>query len=203
MKCTRRSTEMIACTFVLLLAAGCATPAPTATPTPVPRPPTATLLPPASPTPIPPLPTDTVPPTAEPTSVAPLPTETSPPIATRTPLPPPISPEFPAGTFFHKHSGGYFCVWQFNEDGTYSYYWLIPSTDVSGRTPYFTGTYRIGDNLYTETSEASTSFAACESPATYAWTFDGKTLIFQVVGEDPCPDRQRTYEAPLQWTKLE
>ena len=195
MKCTKQSAQMIACTFIVLLVVGCATPAPTATPTPVPRLPTETSPPAPTPTPIPRLPTDTSPPTAEPTSV--------PPISTRTPLPPPISPEFPAGRFFHEHSGGVFCVWQFNEDGTYAYFWMTPAVDVNGRTPYIAGTYSIEGNLYTETSTTSTSQYLCESSATYAWTFDGKTLTFQVVGEDECPDRQRTYEAPLQWTKAE
>lgn len=195
MKGTKQFTQMIVCTFILLLVAGCATPAPTATPTPVPRLPTETLPPPPTPTPIPPRPTATLPPTAEPTPVPPEPT--------RTALPPPISPEFPVGTFYHKHSGGVFCVWRFNADGTYAYWWFTAELDVGDRTPYFTGTYSIEGNLYTDTGAASGSIAPCESSAAYAWTFDGRTLIFQVVGEDECPDRQRTYEAPLQWTKAE
>jgi hypothetical protein len=203
MRCTKQSTQMIACTFIVLLVVGCATPAPTATPTPVPRLPTETSPPAPTRTPIPRLPTATSPPTAEPTSVPRLPTETLPPMSTRTPLPPPISPEFPAGRYFHEHSGGVFCVWQFNEDGTYAYFWMTPAVDVNGRTPYIAGTYSIEGNLYTETSTTSTSTYLCESSATYAWTFDGKTLTFQVVGEDECPDRQRTYEAPLKWTKAE
>ena len=120
----------------------------------------------------------------------------------RTPLPGPISPDFPTGTFLHKHPVT-FCVFQFNEDGTYDFFWMSPAVDVNGRTPYIAGTYSIEGNLYTETSETSASIPVCESSATYAWTFDGKTLTFQVVGEDPCPDRQRTYESPLKYTKAE
>ena len=189
----RPLAAMVVLTMFVSILAGCATPEPVK-PTATRLPPTDTPVPP-TPTPVPRLPTETSPPTAEPTSV--------PPISTRTPLPPPISPEFPAGRFFHEHSGGVFCVWQFNEDGTYAYFWMTPAVDVNGRTPYIAGTYSIEGNLYTETSTTSTSQYLCESSATYAWTFDGKTLTFQVVGEDECPDRQRTYEAPLKWTKAE
>jgi hypothetical protein len=123
-----------------------------------------------------------------------------PPTPTRTPLPPPISPEFPTGRFFHEHAEGYFCVFQFNEDGTADYYWAVPSVDVSSREPYVTSTYIIDGNLYTETG---TDYPDCPWPATYAWTYDGQTLTFQVVGEDKCPDRQRTYESPRKYTKAE
>ncbi len=188
MKDTKQSTRMIAYVFGCLLLAGCATPAPTATPTPAPLLPTRASQPTSIPTPIPPLPTNTLRPTPAPTSTP----------------PPPISPEFPIGTFFHSHSGGVFCVWQFNPDGTYAYFWLTPSVDVDGRTPYVAGTYRVEGNLYTETSATGTGSAFCEaSSATYAWTFDGKALTFQAVGKDDCAERQRTYESPLKWTKAD
>lgn len=143
------------------------------------------------------------------TAVAVVPTDTPLPSATatptltptppHTPLPPPISPDFPTGTFFHKHPAT-FCVWQFNQDGTWAYFWKVMSTDVTGRAPYLRGTYAVDGNLYTETS---VSDADCPWPATYTWTFDGQTLAFQVVGEDRCGDRQQTYEDELLWTKLE
>jgi hypothetical protein len=121
------------------------------------------------------------------------------PTPTRTPLPPPISPDFPTGTFFHKHPAT-FCVWQFNEDGTWAYFWKVMSTDVTGREPYLRGTYAVDGNLYSETSNSDTD---CPWPATYTWTYDGQTLAFQVVGEDKCADRQQAYENELLWTKLE
>jgi hypothetical protein len=89
---------------------------------------------------------------------------------------------------------------QFNDDGTWLYFWKLPSADISGRQPYLRGTYEVDGNLLTETS---TTDADCPWPATYTWTFDGQTLAFQVVGEDKCPDRQDTLESPLMWTKLE
>lgn len=119
---------------------------------------------------------------------------------TRTALAPPISPEFPTGTFFHEHEPGNFCVYRFNEDGTLGYFLRAPSADVGDIRPYITGTYTIDGNLYTETSS---SFYGCEWPATYAWTFDGQILAFQVVGEDKCSGRQQTLETPEKWIKAQ
>jgi hypothetical protein len=39
-------------------------------------------------------------------------------------------------------------------------------------------------------------------PATYAWTYDGQILRFQLVGEDTCSGRQQTYESPLLYTRV-
>jgi hypothetical protein len=135
-----------------------------------------------------------------PPTLTPLPSPTLTPLPpTRTPLPPPISADFPTGIFFHQHTGGPYCVFQFNEDGAFAYYWMIPSLDLSGRKPHETGTYRISNNLYTVTS---TDLTWCPAPATYTWTYDGQTLTFQVFGEDACTDRQKTYESPLFYKKL-
>lgn len=114
---------------------------------------------------------------------------------TRTPLPSPISSDFPTGIFYHKHaSSGLYCVFTFSEDGTFSYYWMIPSLDLNNRMPNETGTYSVDGSLYTVTS---TDFTRCPPPATYTWTYDGENLTFQVFGEDTCSDRQQTYESPL------
>ena len=146
-----------------------------------------------------PVPSATATPAWTPTSIpTAAPTVTSMPTPPRTPLPPPISPDFPTGTFLHKHPVT-FCVFQFNEDGTWAFFWKVVSVDVSGREPYLRGTYIIDGNLYTETSINGVD---CP-PATYALAYDGQTLAFQVVGEDTCADRQQTYESPLQWTKVE
>jgi len=119
---------------------------------------------------------------------------------TRTPLPPPISPEFPTGSFYHQHGPSIFCVFQFNEDGTWAFFRYIASVDVSNRQPYASGIYSIDGNLYTE---MYLDRPDCSEPATYAWTYDGKTLAFQVVGEDKCAERQQTYETWRKYTKVE
>jgi hypothetical protein len=140
-----------------------------------------------------PLPADT------PTPPPPIPTPIPP---TRTPLPPPLSPEFPIGTFYHKHNFQFpsYCVWQFYEDGTYKYYYEVSSLDVSGIENYTTGTYHIDGNLYTDTA---TNWSECPWLATYTWTYDGRNLTFQVVGEDKCSNRQRSYESDLFFTRKE
>lgn len=123
---------------------------------------------------------------------APTPTPVPP---TRTPLPQPISPDFPAGVFFHKHADGTFCVYRFNEEGAFAFWWMVSSLDVSHTWPLSSGTYTVDGSLYTEMSDDAVE---CP-PATYAWTFDGQTLAFQLVGEDRCADRQQTVEKP--WTE--
>jgi hypothetical protein len=91
-------------------------------------------------------------------------------------------------------------VFVFDEDGTYAYYWLLASLDVGASRPYATGTYSTDGNLYIETS---TDMAGCASPVTYAWTYDGETLTFQAIAQDECSDRQRTYESPLMYTRVQ
>jgi hypothetical protein len=123
----------------------------------------------------------------------------TPPEPTRTPLPPPISPEFPTGLFYHTHPNGTHCVFQFNEDGTYAFYWMTSSLRLGGTMPSETGTYAIDGTTYTV---MSTDLSWCPPPAKYAWTYDGESLAFQVIGEDACSDRQKTYESSLLYTRL-
>lgn len=157
-----------------------------------------------------PIPTDTpVPKTSAPTielttiAATPIPqTHTPtviPPTPTRTPLPPSITSEFPVGKYYHKHDDGSHCVFQFNADKTFEYYWLIPSLDVTNWKPFMTGIYSTDGSTY---SEVSNEMFPCKWAAIYAWTFDGEILLFQVIGEDRCKDRQRTYEK-LPWYKAE
>jgi len=73
------------------------------------------------------------------------------------------------------------------------------SLDLGDKQPYDTGTYRIDGNLY---NEISTTIPDCPSPISYAWTYDGQVLTFQVVGEDSCAGRQRTYASPLLYRKV-
>jgi hypothetical protein len=77
---------------------------------------------------------------------------------------------------------------------------MAQSIEVGNVEPYVTGTYTTEGNLF---MDLTTSHPDCDSPATYAWTFDGQRLTFQVVGADPCADRQRTYETPLMYTIAE
>jgi len=172
----RLSPRTMAFAWTLILLVSCAAPqaAPTLSPVPASR--TSTNIP---------------------TTPAPSPVPAT---ATRTPLPPPVSLEFPTGRFYHAHAASSFCVFTFNQDGTYAYYWLVTSVDVTARKPYVTGTYSIDGDLFIETS---TDFPGCPSPATYTWTYDGQTLTFQAAGEDECSDRQRTYESPLFYKKVE
>ena len=212
MKHTRSFSQMTGLGLAALLVVSCAA-SPTPVPTATPVAPTETSAPPTpvpTATPVAPTETSTAPPPQPTATVAP-PTATPPPAtptADRTPLPPPITAEFPTGTFFHEHAGplaGTYCVFQFNEDGTYAYYYLVDRVDVSGKTPLFSGTYVIDRNLYTETSAtmSSAAYPPCDFPGPYAWTYDGEILEFQVVGEDPCSERLRTYESPLKYARAE
>lgn len=122
-----------------------------------------------------------------------------PPTTTPTPLPPPISPDFPTGIFFHRHAPSVYCIFQFNPDSTFAYYWMASTLDLDSIEPSGIGTYTIEGNLYHETY---TDYGDCP-PVTYTWTYDGQALTFQVVGEEACPDRQQTYESPLLYTKMD
>lgn len=164
-----------------LLMVGCSAAAPLPTATPVPAP-SATPRPTSTP-----FPTSTLAPAATP----------PPPAATLTPLPPPISTDFPSGTFYHRHPGA-FCVLQLNKGGTWAYFFMTGTLDVSGTEPTYRGTFNTRGNLYTETSVTGID---CRWPGTYAWSYDGTSLAFQAAGEEKCPDRQRTYEGPEPWTK--
>lgn len=176
MKCGPTAGSILPWAIMLTLLGSCAPPAPVPSANPLPDTP---ALPTSSPT-------DS---TARPAATA-----------TRTPLPTPVSSVFPIGRYFHQHGPASFCVFEFGEDGTYAYYWLATSVDPTGTEPYASGTYSIEGNLFIETS---TSIPECPTPATYAWTYDGRELTFQAVGEDPCADRQGTYETPLRYRRAE
>ena len=86
--------------------------------------------------------------------------------------------EFPTGKFVHDVVKTW--IFQFNEDGTWLYYFGDTSPEVEG-------TYSIDDNLYTETSANDPD---CPFPATYKWTYKGLKLTFNLVGEDKCDPRK-------------
>jgi hypothetical protein len=93
------------------------------------------------------------------------------------------TPEFPIGRFVHENHKDW--IFQFNEDGTWLYYF----EDLT--SPEVKGTYSIDGNLYTETSAND---PACPFPATYKWTYDGLKLTFNLVGEDKCEGRKSAYD---------
>jgi hypothetical protein len=71
---------------------------------------------------------------------------------------------------------------KFNDDGTFT------ATDTRGILR-MSGTYRIDDNLYIETS---TDMKSCQhiGPATYRWSFNDEFLTFIDVGDDECKIRK-------------
>ena len=87
--------------------------------------------------------------------------------------------EDPRAPLIWRTDGVYF---KFNDDGTFTV------TDTTG-VQRMSGTYRIDDNLYTETS---TDMKSCQiiGPATYRWAFNGEFLTFIDVGDDECNIRK-------------
>ena len=90
--------------------------------------------------------------------------------------------KFPTGKFVHETVKTW--IFQFNEDGTWLYYF-------DSTLPEVEGTYSIDGNLYTETSVNDPD---CPFPATYKWTYDGLKLIFTLVGEEKCGPRKGAYD---------
>jgi len=76
-------------------------------------------------------------------------------------------------------------VFQFNEDGTWAYYFY------NLEAPEVEGTYSVDGGLYTETSASD---PACPFPASYKWSYDGQKLTFQLFGEDKCGPRKGAYD---------
>jgi hypothetical protein len=99
------------------------------------------------------------------------------------PVPPTPASAFPTGTFVHEHHKDW--AFQFNEDGTWLYFF------GNLKVPEVKGTYSVDGDLYTETS---CSDPACPFPATYKWTYDGQNLTFQLVGGDQCGPRRSAYD---------
>ncbi len=92
--------------------------------------------------------------------------------------------KFPTGRFVHEQFDWY--VFEFDEDGTYRFFW-----ESSGVSSY-SGKYAINGNLYTEMTHDSPE--APKIPVTYFWTFDGKNLTFELWGEDVNSARKRDYD---------
>jgi len=99
--------------------------------------------------------------------------------------------DFPTGEFYMPVIEDYRAplIWgadgvyfKFNDDGTFT------ATDTVG-IQRMSGTYRIDEDLYTETS---TDMKSCQiiGPATYRWTFNDEFLTFIDVGDDECNIRK-------------
>ena len=107
-------------------------------------------------------------------------------VVTATPAGPTGSREFPTGRFVHEHLEGE--IFEFDEDGTYRYYW---SADHSGE-PTVQGKYGISGDLYTEMTHDYSG--SRKVPATYTWTYDGQKLTFHLWGEDVVAHRKSVYD---------
>ena len=84
---------------------------------------------------------------------------------------------FPTGKFIKTGTTEYGLA--FNKDGTFSVF--------NGDIPYAKGTYKVEDNVFTETSND----AGCKTNVSFKYTFDGKNLTFSYVG-DPADDAECT-----------
>jgi hypothetical protein len=80
---------------------------------------------------------------------------------------------FPAGKFLKSGEPNHALVFQ--KDGIF----LV----MEGSTTLVTGTYHVDGNTYTEESNN----AGCSVPLSFKYTFDGKNLTFNYVG-DPAQD---------------
>ena len=92
----------------------------------------------------------------------------------------PPTPEFPTGRFVGPEGLDEF---EFNEDGTFSYFFEQSST------PEVVGTYSIDGDLYTDETNSSED---CPFPGSYTWTYDDPILTFRLV-EDECEGRRSVY----------
>jgi len=95
---------------------------------------------------------------------------------------------FPTGVFVHETRQN--LTLQFNDDGSY----IVREGNVVDAT----GTYSISGNQYTE----DTDYLPCKHArtATYTWTFDGRILTFELVGEDNCIERRESLDG-VAWMK--
>jgi len=85
--------------------------------------------------------------------------------------------DFPTGTY---ESGSGYIQTEFNNDGSFTF-------SIGGQV-MSTGTYSIqGHELIWETDSYCDEISA--GKATYTWTFENDTLLFEVKGEDKCADR--------------
>jgi hypothetical protein len=124
-----------------------------------------------------------------PQTPAPRPTDTVvPPVETATMVPPTPAleqtdaPEFPTGRFVNREGDE---EYEFNEDGTYSYFYEQSSE------PAIVGTYSIDGNLYIEESHTG------DCPPTtgiYIWNYDAGILTFRASEtRDDCAGRRSAY----------
>jgi hypothetical protein len=90
---------------------------------------------------------------------------------------------FPAGKFIKSGEPNHALI--FNEDGTFSV--------MEGSATLVIGTYSVDGDTYTEESN---NFG-CLTPMSFKYTFDGKNLTFNYVGDpadDPCGGRRGDFD---------
>lgn len=85
------------------------------------------------------------------------------------------SAKFPTGKFVSVSDANN--AYEFNADNTWAYY--------LGGLMGAKGTYRVEGNRWIEEGTPECPFAG-----SYTWTYDGKTLAFQVEGDDNCAPRK-------------
>ena len=89
---------------------------------------------------------------------------------------------FPTGQFMKVGATNHGLI--FDEDGTFSVF--------DGSMTIVTGTYRVEEDTYIETSND----ANCPVPMSFKFTFDGTNLTFNYVGnpvDDPCGGRRSDF----------
>ena len=123
------------------------------------------------------IPAATLTPTAEPTVI---PTATSQPMEAAINIA--ANLPFPTGKFLHPNDPLRYFL--FTEEGEWSHWY--------DTTQLARGTYSVENNIYIQTSNSG----GCPVPKSYEYTFDGKSLTFQLTAEsnnDTCGGRKNLY----------
>jgi hypothetical protein len=77
-------------------------------------------------------------------------------------------------------------AFEFDEDGTWHYF------EYNMKVPAVSGKYATNGNLYTEMTQDYSGDSSI--PVTYYWAYDGKSLTFQLQGEDLIWHRRTCYD---------
>lgn len=91
--------------------------------------------------------------------------------------------EFPTGRFVDEGGNRAF---EFDEDGNWHYF------EGNMEVPAVSGKYAANGNLYTEMTHDYSGDRSI--PVTYYWAYDGKSLTFQLHGEDLLSHRRTCYD---------
>jgi hypothetical protein len=93
-------------------------------------------------------------------------------------------PQFPTGKFVLSTDAG--VGYDFKADGTFDFYFAASE-------PVLDGTYTITGNQIAVVDPDETE-ESCMAPGLASWTYDGTTLKFAPVGDDPCDGRRETFD---------